>query len=594
MIDTRTFLQSVGAAALLAVGISAVSAQMPQTIVPPSATPIPGPMPEVLQNYTPVTAERLKNPEDGNWFHFRRTYDGWGFSPLKEITPDNVARLQPVWSMATGQVEGHQAPPIVNNGVMFVATPGNQMLAIEAKTGNILWRYKRTLPEDVVHLHPTNRGVALYGDKVYFASADCVLIALDVKTGKEVWTAKVDDYKKAYYMSLAPLVVDGKVILGASGGELGVRGFVAAMDAETGKELWKTYTVPAPGEPGSETWPAGGDHYKRGGGAIWVTGTYDPETNLTFWGTGNAAPWFGDQRPGDNLYTSSVVALDVNSGQIKGHFQYHPNDSWDWDEVSPPLVLNYQRDGRTVKGLITVSRSGYIWHLERTSGKINFVTGQPYVRQNVFKSLDPKTGRPDVDETKKAGVDKTAEFCPSLWGGKDWPPIAFSPRTRLMYIPANENLCSELTGETPKYVVGERFMGVAKNVLKIVAGADHVGELQAWNVDTGKKVWTTNLPSFNWGPVLATGGDVLFSGGTNDRMFRAFDAKSGKVLWEFQTISGVTAVPSTFEVDGKQYVTVQTGWGVDAAKMQTRMNLLFPGKYPDVPQGGAVYVFAVK
>jgi alcohol dehydrogenase (cytochrome c) len=384
------------------------------------------------------------------------------------------------------------------------------------------------------------------------------------------------------------------VILGASGGELGVRGFVAAMDAETGKQLWKTYTVPAPGEPGSETWPAGGDHYKRGGGSIWVTGTYDPETNLTFWGTGNAAPWFGDQRPGDNLYTSSVIALDATTGQIKGHHQYHPNDSWDWDEVSPPIVVNYQHDGRTVKGLINVSRSGYIWNLERTGAKINFVSGQPYVRQNVFKSLDPKTGRPDVDDTKKPGTDKTAEFCPSLWGGKDWPPVAFSPRTRLMYIPANENLCTELTGEVPKYVLGERFMGVAKNVLKIVAGADHIGELQAWNIDTGKKVWTTNLPSFNWGPVLATGGDVLFSGGTSDRMFRAFDAKSGKVLWEFQTISGVTAVPSTFEVDGKQYIAVQTGWGVDAAKMQTRMNLLFPGKYPDVPQGGAVYVFAVK
>jgi alcohol dehydrogenase (cytochrome c) len=395
-------------------------------------------------------------------------------------------------------------------------------------------------------------------------------------------------------MSLAPLIVDGKVILGASGGELGVRGFVSAIDAETGKELWKTYTVPAPGEPGSETWPPDGDHYTRGGGAVWVTGTYDPETNLTFWGTGNAAPWFGDQRPGDNLYTTSVVAFDATTGQIKGHFQYHPNDSWDWDEVSPPIVVDYQRDGRAVKGLINVSRSGYIWHLERTAGKINFVAGQPYVRQNVFKSLDPKTGRPDIDETKKPGTGKTAEFCPSLWGGKDWPPVAFSPQTRLMYIPANENLCTELTGEVPKYVLGERFMGVAKNVMKIVAGADHVGELQAWNVDTGKKVWTTNLPSFNWGPVLATGGDLLFAGGTNDRMFRAFDAKTGKILWEFPTISGVAAVPVSFQIDGKQYIAVQSGWGVDPAKMQSRMNLLFPGQYPDVPQGGAVYVFAVK
>jgi alcohol dehydrogenase (cytochrome c) len=594
MLAKRTFLQSVCAAALVAAGLSAASAQMPQVVAPLSATPVPGPMPEVLQKYSAVTAERLKKPEDGNWFHFRRTYDGWGFSPLTEITAKNVGQLRLVWSMATGQVEGHQAPPIVNNGVMFVATPGNQLLAIEAKTGNLLWRYKRRLPEDVVHLHPTNRGVALYGDKVYFASADCVLVALDARTGKEVWTADVDDYRKAHYMSLAPLIVDGKVILGASGGELGVRGFVAAVDAETGKPLWKTYTIPAPGEPGSDTWPAGGDHYKRGGGAVWITGTYDPETNLTFWGTGNAAPWFGDQRPGDNLYTSSVIALDVNTGAMKGHFQYHPNDSWDWDEVSPPIVVDYKRDGKTVKGLINVSRSGYIWDLERTSGKINFVAGRPYVRQNVFRSLDPKTGRPDVDDARKPGTGKAAEFCPSLWGGKDWPPTAFSPKTRMIYIPANDNLCHELVGEQPKYVVGERYMGVAKNVMKIVDGADHIGELQAWNVDTGKKVWTTNLPSFNWGPVLATGGDVLFAGGTNDRLFRAFDARSGKILWEYPTISGVAAVPVSFQVDGKQYIAVQSGWGVDPAKMQARMNLLFPGKYPEVPQGGAVYVFALK
>jgi alcohol dehydrogenase (cytochrome c) len=565
-----------------------------QTIAPASATPVPGPMPDILERYTPVTAERLKKPEDGNWLHFRRTYDGWGYSPLAQINADNVERLQPVWSYATGQVEGHQAPPIVNNGVMFVATPGNQVIALEAKTGNLLWRYKRPFPEDMTPLHPTSRGVALYGDKVYFAAAEAVLVALNAKTGKEMWTSKVDDYKVGHYISMAPLIVDGKVMVGSSGGELGIRGFLAAFDSETGKELWKTYTVPAPGEPGSETWPTGGEHYKRGGASIWITGTYDPETELTFWGTGNAAPWFGDQRPGDNLYTSSVVAFDVATGDMKGHFQYHPNDSWDWDEVSPPLLLDYRYNGRQVKGLVNVSRSGYLWQLERTAGKINFVTGQPYVRQNVFKSLDPNTGRPDIDETKKPGTGKTAEFCPSLWGGKDWPPAAFSPQTRMLYIPANENLCTELTGETPKYVPGERYMGVASNVLKIVAGADHVGELQAWDIDSGKKVWTTKLPSFNWGPVLATGGGVLFAGGTNDRMFRAFDAKTGNILWEFPTISGVAAVPVSFQVDGTQYIAVQSGWGVDPAKMQARMNLLFPGKYLEMPQGGAVYVFAVK
>lgn len=590
---TKLLMRSVCAAALLAAtGMSGASAQ--QTIAPASATPVPGPMPEILQKYTPVTAERLKKPEDGNWLHFRRTYDGWGYSPLAEITPANVSRLQPVWSFATGQVEGHQAPPIVNNGVMFVATPGNQLLALNAKTGDLLWRYKRPLPEDMTPLHPTNRGVGLWGDNVLFAAADAVLVALDAKTGKEVWTTKVDDYKVGHYMSLAPLVVDGKVLVAPSGGELGIRGFLAAYDAETGKQLWKTYAVPAPGEPGSDTWPAGGDHYKRGGATMWMTGVYDPETNLTFWGTGNAAPWFGDQRPGDNLYTTSVVAFDATSGAIKGHFQYHQNDSWDWDEVSPPLVLDYNHNGRAVKGLVNVSRSGYLWQLERSKDKINFVTGQPYVRQNVFKSLDPKTGRPEVDLARKPGTGKTAEFCPSLWGGKDWPPVAYSPQTRMLYIPANDNLCSELTGEVPKYVPGERYMGVAKHVIKMIAGADHIGELQAWDIDTGKKVWTTNLPSFNWGPVLATGGGVLFAGGTNDRMFRAFDAKTGKILWEYPAPSGVAAVPVSFQVDGKQYIAVQSGWGVDPAKMQARMNLIFPGKFPDVPQGGTIHVFAVK
>ena len=274
MLVTKPFMRSVGAAAIIvAAGLSSGNAQ--QTVGPASATPTPGPMPALLQNYAPVTADRLKKPEDGNWLMIRRTYDGWGYSPLDRSRRRTVGRLQLVWSSTTGQIEGHQAPPIVNNGVMFVATPGNQLLAIEAKTGQPLWRYRRAIPEDMMQLHPTSRGVGLWGDKVYFAATDAVLVALDVKTGKEVWTAKVEDYKKGYYMSLAPLVIDGKVLVGASGGELGVRGFVAAYDAQTGKELWKTYTVPAPGEPGSETWPQG-DQWKTGGGSVWVTGTYDP------------------------------------------------------------------------------------------------------------------------------------------------------------------------------------------------------------------------------------------------------------------------------------------------------------------------------
>ena len=572
-----------GVAFLLSAG--AVLGQQPQPPLPKPDTPPP--VPPILQNYKPVTADRLKQPDDGDWLMYRRTYDSWGYSPLSQITPENAARLKPVWTLATGQIEGHQAPPMVNNGVMFVATPGSQLLAIDAKNGDILWRFKRPIPEDINLLHPTSRGVGLLGDKVYFAAADAVLVALDAKTGNEVWKQTVEDYTKGYYMTLAPLVADGKIMVGASGGEFGVRGSVAAFDAETGKPLWKTYTVPAPGAPGSETWPKG-DEWKTDGGAVWITGTYDPQTNLAFWGTGNGGPWMGDQRPGDNLFTSSTIALDAATGKIKGHFQYHPNDSWDWDEVNPPILVDYQRNGTTVKGLVYVARDGYLWMLERTADKINFIDGKPFVKQNVFKGLDPKTGRPDVDPARQPGTDKKADFCPSLWGGKDWPPVAYSPKTRLLYVPANENFCSTITGQKVTYTPGERYTG-AVATFYLAPDADHIGELQAWNLDTGQKVWShpfANSPL--WGPVLATAGGVLFVGGTNDRYFRAFDASNGKVLWEFRTGSGVNGVPVSFQVDGKQYIAVQSGWGVDAAKMQART-----WEFPEVPQGGSVWVFGV-
>ena len=287
--------------------------------------------------------------------------------------------------------------------------------------------------------------------------------------------------------------------------------------------------MPAPGEPGSETWPKG-EQWKTGGAPVWVTGNYDPETGLAYWGTGNGGPWMGDQRPGDNLYTASTVAIDVKTGQIRGHFQYHPNDSWDWDEVSPPILIDYQRDGRTVKGLVNVARNGYLWFLERGAGPIGFVRGRCRTcTQTVFRSLDPKTGRPDVDPARKPATGKKAEdICPSHWGGKNWPPIAFSPKTRMIYIPANENLCDWLTGNEVEYEAGERFIG-ATSGLVLRPGADHVGEVQAWNVDTGAKVWTHPYPtSATWGSMLATGGGLVFTGGTNDRKLHAFDAPVGQ------------------------------------------------------------------
>ena len=421
-----------------------------------------------------------------------------------------------------------------------------------------------------------------------------MLVALDAKTGKEVWKTNVMNNEQGYYMSLAPLVADGKVMIGTSGGERGIRGYIAAYDVNTGKESWRVYTVPAPGEKGSETWPAG-DQWKTGGGSVWVTGNYDQKTNIAYWGTGNGGPWMGDQRPGDNLYTSSTIAINVGTGQIVGHHQYHPNDSWDWDEVSPPILLDYKRNGKTISGLLDFARDGYMWFLERTeSGKINYVQGQPFVKQNVFKSLDPVTGRPNVDPARQPGVGRKTSFCPSLWGGKDWPPISFSPQTRLVYVPANENMCGRIEGFQIPYKPGAAYTGAISELYLDPPDAAHIGEVQAWNVDTGKKVWTHKFAtSQNWGPTMVTAGDVVFAGGTNDRKFRAFDAKSGKVLWEHVTNSGITAMPSTFMVDGKQYVAIQSGWGIDSRAMQNRLNMARPGKFPEVPEGGAIWVFAL-
>jgi alcohol dehydrogenase (cytochrome c) len=387
-------------------------------------------------------------------------------------------------------------------------------------------------------------------------------------------------------------------MVGTSGGEFGIRGFVAALDPDTGNELWRAFMVPAPGEPGSETWPQG-DQWKTGGASVWVTGNYDPETNLAFWGTGNGGPWMGDQRPGDNLYTSSTVAIDVATGRIKGHFQYHPNDSWDWDEVSPPILVDYRRNGRTIKGLINVARNGYLWFLERTDGPIKFVEGKPYVNQNVFRSLDPKTGRPDVDPDRKPGTGKTASFCPGLHGGKNWPPIAYSPQTRMIYVPANNNICGSLTGAPVTYTPGRGFTGTSRGTgptaPAIPPGADHFGEVQAWNVDTGQKVWTHNYPkSPNWGSMMATAGGLVFSGGTNDRKIHAFNASNGKLLWEAPTPSGILAPPTTFMIDGKQYIGVVSGWGGDSAGMQGTLNRGFPGEFPPVPEGGSIWVFALE
>lgn len=510
---------------------------------------------------------------------------------VTQINTSNVARLQPVWTLSTGMNNGHEAAPIVNGGVMFISTPYNQVIALDAKSGAILWRYRSPVPTSV-RGKPVSRGVALYGDKIFTVLTEAVLVALDAKTGKEVWRTIVGNNAIGEYMTAPPLVADGKLVTGISGGDGANRGFVAAYDPETGHELWKTYMTPSPGEPGSETWR--GDDWKTGGAATWVTGNYDPETNLVFWGVGNGFPWVGFARPGDNLYTASTVAIDVATGAIKGHFQYTPNESWDWDEVSPPILVDYRRGGRTIKGLINFARSGYLYFLERTNGPIKFVEGLPYVKQNVFRSLDPKTGRPDIDLARKPDIGKLADFCPSWHGAKNWQPGAYNPKTRMIYASTQENICAVMIGRTIQTSTG-LTRAATTNRMYIAPGADHLSEVQAWNVDTGKKVWSHHFAtSPNWGPMMTTGGGLVFSGGTNDRMFRAFDAVTGKVLWEFPTNSGIYAPASSFMIDGKQYIAILSGWGQDARLMQTRIDAVSPGRFPEVPEGGVIWVFALK
>ena len=544
---------------------------------------------QAVVSYRPVTDERLENPEPENWLSYRATYNGWGYSPLDQIDTDNVASLVPVWTFSTGVNSGHEAPPIVNDGVMFVTTPGNQVIAIDARTGDLLWLYEAEMPEDVIGFHYTNRGVALFGDKVYTATLDARVVALDAATGDVVWDVPIADNRRGYYMTLAPLTARGKVMVGVSGGELGIRGFVVALDTETGEEVWRTHTVPAPGEPGGDSWS--GASWQTGGAAVWITGHYDPELGLTYWGTGNPGPWMGDVRPGDNLYTNSVIALDVDTGELANYHQYHWNGSWDWDEVSTPLLIDVERDGRTFPALVHPGRNGYLWLLERSADAISFVDAWPYVRQNVFTSIDPTTGRPTYDERRKPSTGKQADFCPSLWGGKDWPPAAYNPGTRLLYIPANENLCGSIVGEEVEYRPGRAFIG-ADSEMTVWAGADHIGELQAWNIDTGEEVWTREFDSPNWGPVLTTGGNLVFMGGTTDRYFRAFDARTGDQLWQQRTNSGVIGVPSSYMIDGVQYIAVQSGFGVDAESMRRRVDE-DRGTDTFVPQGGVIWVFAL-
>lgn len=541
-----------------------------------------------ITEYSPVTDERLLEPEPANWLMFRRTYDAWGFSPLEQINRENVTRLRPVWTLSSGVTHNHEAPPVVNDGIMFITGAFNTLWALDAATGDILWSYRRELPGDVfqqVCCDHVNRGVALHGNHVYMTTLDAHLLAFDARTGEIVWDKTVEDYHTSYTMTIAPLVVDGKVMVGVSGGEYGIRGFVQAFDAETGDHVWKTYTIPGPGEPGNETWA--GDTWRFGGASVWVTGSYDPELNLTYWGTGNGGPWMGSARPGDNLYVASAIAINPDNGEIEHHFQYVPNDTWDYDEVAEHVLVDVERDGEMIEGALHVARSGYLYLLDRNN--LEFVYGEPVTTVTTFTGHE-EDGRPIRDPDKVPDVGQEVSTCPSLIGPKNWNPTAYSPNTGLLYSSV-QHMCMTISGAEIDYQPGTTFVGAVTGYEFDPNAPDYTGELAAFDPATGQRVWSNTYP-FMRSSILATAGDLVFAGGTPDRFFRAFDAESGEELWRFRTNSGVYGVPSTYEVDGVQYVAVWSGWQPSEGRWGMVAEAL--GLNEEVPQGGSLWVFAVE
>lgn len=511
---------------------------------------------------------------NANWLMYGRTYDAQRYSPLDQINKKNVKKLIPVWTFQTGVLDGFECTPLVIDGIMYITTPWNHAYAVDCKTGSQLWHYQKSLPDNLaLCCDAVNRGFAAWGDRLYMTTLDAHLVCLDRNTGEEVWDRPItvvedgkevkDIYKLAYSATVAPLVVKDKIIIGISGAEYGIRGFIDAYDAKSGKRLWRFYTVPSPDDEDEhakkalKTWE--GKSWLTGGGSAWVTGTYDAELNTLYWGIGNPSPDFnGDVRKGDNLYTCSIVALNPDSGKYKWHFQASPHDVWDYDGVNEPVLVNIDKDGEKVKALVQAHRNGYFYCLNRENGE--FIYGKPFCevtwtdRTKGADGLDPKTGRPFINP-KALPTEKGVRVCPGAAGGKEWNPMAYHPGTGLVYVPVINN-CAKFTSGKAFFIKGQPYWGSALTLIDNQAS----GTFKAIDVKTGKAKWEVATRSPMVAGVLTTGGGLAFTGDA-EGFFTAYDADTGKVLWNFQCGSGHHASPVTYTLDGRQYIAVCVGWG---------------------------------
>ena len=507
--------------------------------------------------FAQVSYERLVNAakEPANWLTYAGDYTSQRYTRLDQINTQNVYQLKPAWVYQLRAAGTFETSPLVVDGVMYITEPPSTVTALDVRTGRPLWTWTPRIPDDVIVIGspPVNRGVAVLGDMVYAGSIAGHLAALDAKSGALRWDVAVDDNKLGYYLTLAPLAIDGKIIVGVSGAENGIRGFVDAYDAKTGKRLWRRHTIPAPGEPGNETW-GGKDSWKNGGGSTWLTGSYDPELKTLYWQTGNPGPdWNDDNRPGDNLYTCSVLALNPDDGTIKWHFQFTPHDTHDWDANESLVLFDADVRGRPRKLLAQANRNGFYYVLDRATGE--FVAGKDFVKQTWADGLDPK-GRPRAKEGLEPNAEGILVYF-SIQGAANWHSPSYSPKTHLFYQGAVEMGTIFYKGEAV-YNPRIGFTGGGGRTLNT---DDSWSAVRALEATTGDLKWEFKLLSAGRTSLLSTAGGLVF-GGTEEGNFFALDAETGKPLWNTQLGGSVRGIPTSFAVDGKQYVAIAAGFAL--------------------------------
>ena len=518
-----------------------------------------------LSAQSPVTFDRILNAdkEPQNWLSYSGTTRSQRYSLLTQITPDNVKNLELQWVFQSRSLEKYESTPLVVDGVMYTVQNPDDVVALDAATGRVFWTYSYPVSPDA---RPCcgrlSRGVAILGETLYIGTIDAHVLALDAKTGKALWDVEVGKAASGYAITHAPQIVKDKVIVGMAGGEYGIRGYILALDAKTGKEAWRFYTIPGPGEPGHESWA--GDSWKTGGASVWVTGSYDPDTNLTFWGIGNPGPdWNGDKRAGDNLYSDSVVALDADTGKLKWYYQFSPHDEFDYDSVQVPVLVDTVWQGRPRKLMMWANRNGLFYVLDRVNGQ--FLMGKPFVKVNWMNGFDER-GRP-MKLASAASSKEGTLILPGNQGGTNYYNPSYSPRTGLFYIPAWDNYSSLYVKQDQDFVEGRTFGGggprpttsaPAVGGFNFRSDDDIYGAVRAIDPKTGEKKWEFKMADVTDAGILTTASDLLFTGGREGYFF-ALDARDGKLLWKASVGGPVRSGPMTYTVNGRQYVAVDAG-----------------------------------